>query len=85
MTKLRYTHQPRWRESEVMVRDPDARLLIVAFEPSALLLRRKGTRQVLRIPLTIAYDVAARLEADRLRAERKARRKNRGGLRNAAR
>ena len=81
MTPIRYSNPPRWRQSEVLIRDRGTRLLTVALEPSALLLRLKGTRQVLRYPLSLAYDRAAWLETDRLRRERQASRqaKRKGG------
>ena len=78
MTRLIYHSAPRWRETEVVIRDRRVRPLVVAAQPSALMLRLKGTRGTLSIPYSPAYQLAARLEADRIRAEKKAARKKKG-------
>lgn len=71
MTPIRYHPAPRWRESNSITREAGRiRVLALALEPEAILLRPKGTRQTLRLPIGIAYQLAARLEADRRRRER---------------
>lgn len=69
MTRIRYKPHPTWWESGHIDRGT-GRIVLVAVEPSSLLLRLKGTRQVLRLPLGVAFVRAAWLEAARLRMEK---------------
>lgn len=70
MTSIKYT-PPRWRQTEVLTRDGTAQgPIVVALEPSALLLRIKGRRQVLRLPFTLAYTKAAQIAAAAARLEK---------------
>lgn len=79
MTRIRYHAPPRWRESEVVYRDGGrARTVTVALEPAALLLRLKGTRRALRLPLSAAYLQAAMIEARAVRAAKALKRKAKG-------
>lgn len=73
MTKLKFTNAPRWRETDVVVRDGRTRTLAVALQPTALLLRLKGTRTVYTLPLQTAYLRAVHLAADAARESRKSR------------
>jgi len=76
MTPIRYKARPTYRVSEVVSRDGrKAREILVALEPAAILLRLKGCRTTLRLPLSVAFLKAAQLEADRVRAEKKTNRK----------
>lgn len=74
MTKLRYSTKPRWRESEVVYRDARRRLICIALEPSSILLRLKGTRTIVRLPISTAFQQAAWLEGQKRIADRKQRR-----------
>ena len=47
MTKVRYRPRPVWHETRA---DWDGRTLVVRETPSNVLIRRKGTRQVLSLP-----------------------------------
>jgi hypothetical protein len=63
-TKIKYSNKPNWKETEVELFSKGfKRILLVALEPNALLLRLKRTRDVLRLPLAIAHDKAANLAA----------------------
>lgn len=76
MTRITYSAAPRWRETEVVTRDAGrTRPLIVALEPTALLVRLKGTRMTLRMPYSTAFSQAAAMEARRRAAEKKINRK----------
>lgn len=81
MTRIRFKPRPTWWESG-HVDGASGRVVLVAVEPSSLLLRLKGTRQVLRLPFGVAFIRAAWLEAARIRMEkmnaRKARRSVKG-------
>ena len=70
MTKVKFREKPLWKESSYYYANRD-RVLLVALEPQALVLRLKGTRTTLRMPYSAAYATAAMLEAQRLRAEKK--------------
>lgn len=79
MTEIKYKSKPVWHETGL--RDSGTgRAYCVAESPTALLIRLKGTRQVLTLPWTVAYIKAAWGEAARQRLikinERKARRKH---------
>lgn len=78
MTAIKFKQKPRWRETAV-VDSMTRRLIVVACEPQSILLRLKGTRQVLRVPFGVAFLRGAMLEAARIRMEkinaRKARRR----------
>lgn len=81
MTQLRFTDSPRWRETQAAVAYTAGRrrAVLVALQPAALLLRLKGTRQVLTLPFGNAYLRAAILAADESRAaKREARKRKRG-------
>lgn len=78
MTRLTYQPSPRWRETEVIVRDRRIRPLVVALQPAAVVIRLKGNRSTVSLPWSLAYQFACRLEADRRRAEKKAAKKKGG-------
>jgi hypothetical protein len=67
MTSIRYRSKPVWHETGM---HESGRPLLVAESPCNLLIRRKGTRQVLSLPWTMAYLRAATLEAARIRLEK---------------
>jgi uncharacterized protein YqjF (DUF2071 family) len=80
MVELTYQAKPRWRKTETLTRDGGhVGVIVVALQPTALLLRIKGTRRVLSLPYSSAYTRAAILAADQVRTEKKLRRK--GGRR----
>lgn len=62
MTRIRFRSRPVWHETG-LVDSQTGRPFLVAESPSALLLRLKGTRQVLSLPWNIAYLRAATLQA----------------------
>jgi len=71
LTPLRFNPTPRWRKSQAASRERGkTRPIVVAMEPASLLLRLKGTRAVLRLPIGTAYQMAAQLEANRLKRVR---------------
>lgn len=81
MTLLRFTPRPRWRETQASVAFTAGRrrAVLVALQPAAMLLRLKGTRQVLSLPFGNAFLRAAFLAADEKRnAKRETRRGKRG-------
>jgi hypothetical protein len=67
MTRCKYRSNPVWHETRAVY---DGRLLLVAETPSNLLIRRKGTRQVLALPWTIAHLRACTLKAQALAIEK---------------
>jgi hypothetical protein len=79
LTRIRYRSKPVWHETGLI--DASGRPYCVAETPASLLVRLKGTRQVLALPWSLAYLKAAWLEAARIRLEkinaRKARKKAR--------
>lgn len=80
MTEIKFKAKPVWHETG-LVDSGTGRPFCVAESPTALLMRLKGTRQVLALPWGVAYIKAAWLEAARLRLvkinERKAKAKQR--------
>jgi len=60
MTKVRYKSNPTWHETHTVT---DGRAICVAETPSNLLLRLKGTRQILELPWSMAYLRAATMRA----------------------
>ncbi len=68
MTKIPHRDNPVYHETRLL---QDGRAIIVAETPNALLLRLKGTRQVLSLPWSKAFLVAATMEADLHRIHRK--------------
>jgi hypothetical protein len=75
MTTIRWKASPVWHETAMHER---GRPILVAESPGQLLVRLKGTRQVLGIPWTLVYLRAAQMQAQQVRMEkvkaRKARR-----------
>lgn len=67
MTPIKAKDNPVYHESRAAI---DGRAICVAETPGALLLRLKGTRQVLSIPWSVAYVKAAQIEADANRTRR---------------
>lgn len=74
MTKIKYKIKPTWRETGM---DYDGRPMLIAQTPSNILLRLKGTRQVLELPYSIAYLRAAQITCNLLQLERARNRKAR--------
>ena len=75
MTRIKYRDKPVWHETGLHY---DGRAIAVAESPAKLLLRLKGTRQVLEIPWTVAFIRAAMMKAASIADEKKRNRKNRG-------
>lgn len=69
MTKLKYTPNPRWRQS-VYIDQSTGRPICIAVRPASILLRLKGTRKALELPLGVAYLRAAYMEAARIKLEK---------------
>lgn len=67
MTKIKLRAKPIWHETRMF---EGGRELVVAETPVNLLMRRKGTRQVLQLPWNIAYLRAATLKAAQLRLDK---------------
>lgn len=67
-------------ETPALTRYRGARPIIVTITSAGLELRAKGTRQKYMLPFGIALGKAQELEADRIRAARKAARKAKRGL-----
>ena len=70
MTQIKFKSKPTWHETGVVDRS-SGRPILVAESPVSLLVRLKGTRQVLKVPWEMAYLRAAYAEADRLRREKR--------------
>jgi hypothetical protein len=66
-----------YRVTEARVRDRGKmREIVVGIEPGDVLsFRLKGTRKAYILPITVEYQRAGILEGERIRAERRARRK----------
>jgi hypothetical protein len=78
MTVIQFHQKKRWREATVATREAGKiRSVCLALDPTAILFRRKGTRGVLTLPISVAYQMAAKIEANRLIAARKAMRAQR--------
>lgn len=71
MTRIKFKLNPVWHESGV---EYQGRPLLVAETPHNILIRRKGTRQVLSLPITLAYLRAAQIEDQTSRISRGKRR-----------
>lgn len=80
MTTIRYKMTPTWHQTG-LTDSASGRPYCVAETPANLLIRLKGTRQVLKLPWTLVYLKAAWVEAARLKLEkinaRKAKKKGR--------
>lgn len=80
VTRVKYRSRPVWHETALFDHS-SGRAYCVAETPVNLLVRLKGTRQVLKLPWSLAYLKAAWIEAASIRLEkinaRKARRKAR--------
>ena len=63
MTKVKYKSRPVWHETHTADR-MTGRLFLIAESPGALLIRLKGTRQVLDLPWSLCYLRAATLKGD---------------------
>jgi hypothetical protein len=77
MTTLKHTPRPRWRQTS---HEERGRPVCVALQPHSLLLRLKGTRRVLTLPLTSAWTHAALAAARVAIAPRFRRNVRRGAL-----
>lgn len=81
MTPCRFRTKPVFHETRTM---SQGRVLCVAETPSNLLIKRKGTREVLELPWALAYLRAATIKASAIAVEkvnrRRARRAARLGL-----
>jgi len=65
MTKTRYRQKPVWHETAAAYGAAGkSRAICVAESATALLVKLKGTRTVLSLPYTTAYERAAALAAD---------------------
>lgn len=69
MTRVKYRMRPVWHETG-LIDSQTGRPFCVAETPANLLVRLKGTRQVLTLPWSIAYLKAAWMEAARVRLEK---------------
>ncbi len=78
MTPLK---SPVYRETQTHVRDRSKRrLLIAGLEPGDVItVRLKGTRKAYAVSVETVYHLAARLEGERLRREKAAKRKAKSG------
>jgi hypothetical protein len=63
MTCIRYRNKPVWHETRTLYM---GRPILIAETPSNLLMRLKGTRQILELPHATAYLRAATLKASSL-------------------
>jgi len=78
MVPVHNRKKPRWRQTaEVVIEKGKPRSLCVALEPMAIAIRTKGSRQVMRVPWRKVWWLSCFLEANRMRAEKAATRKNR--------
>jgi hypothetical protein len=69
VTEIKFKINPTWHQTG-MVDSYTGRAYLVAETPANLLIRLKGTRQVLKLPWGMAYLRAAYTEAARLRMEK---------------
>jgi hypothetical protein len=80
MTKIKYREKPVWHETS-WIDGATGRVMLVAETHHSLLVRLKGTRQVLSLPWGVVFIRAAWAEASRVAREKKKlrdeRRKNR--------
>lgn len=76
---IRFNPEPNWKETEVAFRSHPPRIICVALQPTAIELRLKGTRQVLTLPIVLAYQIAAD-RAGQAMIERRRHRRKRGVL-----
>ena len=67
MTQVKYRAKPVWHQTRTLY---GGRQLLVAETPSNLLLRAKGTRQVLSLTWQVAWLRAAQLRASSARIEK---------------
>lgn len=74
MQSIRYRVKPLWKESSNHF---TGRVVLVALEPGAVLVRLKGKRMTYRIPIDYIFEIGALLEARRYKAEKEAARKAR--------
>lgn len=72
MTPIRFKARPTWRESSHCY---TGRAVLVALEPCAVLVRLKGKRAIYRVPIDHVFRIGATLEARRIMAEKKAKKK----------
>lgn len=70
MTRIKYKAKPVWHETGLLDKS-SGRFYCVAETPANLLLRMKGTRQVLSIPWSVVFIKAAWMEAARLKLAKK--------------
>jgi hypothetical protein len=76
VTYLRFADRPRWRQTDVGVRERGRlRYILVALRPAALLIRLKGTRTVIELTYGTAYVRACLLQADQRRQAKRESRK----------
>lgn len=74
MTRIKYKIKPVWHESGT-VDSHSGRAMLIAESPANLLIRLKGTRQVLALPWTLCFLRAASLKAAMLRLDKMNKRK----------
>lgn len=72
MRQILFKTRPIWRESAHMY---TGRVVLVALEPCAVLVRLKGKHAVYRVPFESVFRIGATLEARRIMAEKKAKKK----------
>lgn len=72
MIQIKFRPRPLWRESAHCY---TGRAVLVALEPCAVLVRLKGKRAVYRVPIEHVFRAGAVLEARRILAEKKAKKK----------
>jgi len=75
--KVSKVGKPIWRESE---REYAGRAIVVGLEPLSICFRLAGCRQVVRLPIGLAYERACQLEANHVKPKRVRRTFRRGAL-----
>lgn len=80
MTEVLLTRsgKPRWRKSE---REYRGKPICVGLEPLSICFRLKNGRQIVRLPIGLAYEKACELAAAALKPKRERRTVRRGALR----
>jgi hypothetical protein len=79
MTRMKLKAHPTWHETGCLDRQ-SKRPILAAEEPQCLLLRLKGTRQILRLPWNTAWTRAAWIAGGVALQERCRRRRIRRGI-----
>lgn len=79
--KVSANGNPIWRKSDIETREKSSmRFICVGLEPRSICFRLKGCKTVVRLPIGLAFDKAAELEANAMRPKRVKRTFRRGAL-----